>query len=330
MPTTKRTQKRAFTLIELLVVIAIIAILIALLLPAVQQAREAARRSTCKNNLKQLMLAMHNYHDTHRVFPPSHIDGLPATCPDNTGSLTPNAVENVNGIGWGTFLLPFMDQAALYNNISSETAGFIYHWQDSNHDGNASTADAIDSADEILSGYICPSDPMGGLNIDKDSFGKSNYRINGGINGGAGYRNGPFNRNSKTSMRDIIDGTSNTIALAESDTAPQGPGTGNCGGNDCDFSGSIWIGPRVSTANGTWHSNMIHYEVEFVGGGDNIYLINRSAATWGASWIASSSHEGGVHVALCDGSVRFASENIDRLTYRYLCEHQDRKVIGEW
>ena len=330
MKRMRRNRDRAFTLIELLVVIAIIAILIALLLPAVQQAREAARRSTCKNNLKQLVLALHNYHDTHKVFPPSNIDGLPANCAANSGSLSPNAVENVNGLGWGTFILPFMDQAALYNNIGSETGDFAYHWQDSNHDGNASSGDAIPSSKEILSGYICPSDPMGGLNSDMENFGKSNYKINAGSNAGGGKRTGPFYVNSKTRIRDIIDGTSNTIALIESDTAPQGPGTQNCGASTCNFSGSIWIGARVITSNGTWHSNMRHYDIESVGGINTSYMINRSIQTWGDDWIASSSHEGGVHAALCDGAVRFVSENIDRITYQHLNEHQDRQVIGEW
>ena len=100
MRMTQRNEKRGFTLIELLVVIAIIAILIALLLPAVQQAREAARRSTCKNNLKQIGLALHNYHDTHRVFPMMY-QGLSSGAP-NIGA------TNGLGIAWGTYILPFM------------------------------------------------------------------------------------------------------------------------------------------------------------------------------------------------------------------------------
>src|SRR5689334_25410189 len=104
-------RRRAFTLIELLVVIAIIAVLIALLLPAVQQAREAARRTQCKNNLKQIGLALHNYHDTFRLFPPGYVDrnGNPNLTPDN--DLGP-------GWGWAAFLLPYIDQSPLYSPIN--------------------------------------------------------------------------------------------------------------------------------------------------------------------------------------------------------------------
>ena len=107
----KRTRK-GFTLIELLVVIAIIAILIALLLPAVQQAREAARRSTCKNNLKQIGISLHNYHDVHNAFPPGWI------AVENN---SPN-IEGESGFGWGTMLLPYMDQAPLYQQMDFTVA----------------------------------------------------------------------------------------------------------------------------------------------------------------------------------------------------------------
>ncbi|WP_417376669.1 DUF1559 domain-containing protein, partial [Gimesia maris] len=112
--------KRGFTLIELLVVIAIIAILIALLLPAVQQAREAARRSTCKNNMKQLGIALHNYHETHRIFPQMHVEYARNTDYDPPGG--------ESFLPWSVMILPFMDQAPLYNKINMNAA-----WRDSSN-----------------------------------------------------------------------------------------------------------------------------------------------------------------------------------------------------
>ncbi len=106
-----RPRHRGFTLIELLVVIAIIAILIALLLPAVQQAREAARRASCKNNMRQLGLALHNYHDTANTFPPGWISVDPAT-------RRPSAHDGLTGVGWGTMILPMIEQSNLYNRFN--------------------------------------------------------------------------------------------------------------------------------------------------------------------------------------------------------------------
>ena len=103
-------RRTAFTLVELLVVIAVIGILIALLLPAVQQAREAARRSQCRNNMKQLGLALHNYHDTHLAFPPGWI-GVAGGVQDPEGE---------SGVGWGALILPYMDQSALFSEFNFE------------------------------------------------------------------------------------------------------------------------------------------------------------------------------------------------------------------
>ncbi len=129
-PTNKRKDARGFTLIELLVVIAIIAILIALLLPAVQQAREAARRTQCKNNLKQIGLALHNYHDMARTFP--------------AGSLFGD-----DEYGWGTFILPFLEQANLYNKIDFTGQG-----------PNITLLFQEGVTDQVLPFYICPSNSM--------------------------------------------------------------------------------------------------------------------------------------------------------------------------
>ena len=148
-------RSRGFTLIELLVVIAIIAILIALLLPAVQQAREAARRTQCKNNLKQLGLGFHNYHDTFRTFPKPAILGLNVAA----------GLEIVQGVSWGTLLLPFLDQAPLYNN----------------YDTNLSPFDPANVAatETILNGFLCPSTPR--------SENVTEYTIPAGVALGGGF-----------------------------------------------------------------------------------------------------------------------------------------------
>jgi len=315
-------RKFGFTLIELLVVIAIIAILIALLLPAVQQAREAARRSTCKNNMKQIGLALHNYHETHRIFPPAYIDNTPAT---NTSHLAP---DNLNALGWGTMLLPFMDQGPLYNQIGTQTGNFAYNWQDKNHTGSGSVANAIDAAKTVLPAFICPTDPMEGINTDMNSFGKSNYLASSAT--GANSRNGVMFVNSTTRMKTIIDGSSNTIFVVERTTQNDPAGSTNCGGSPCGWAGGLWIGPRLSGSTVAWHPGVSSLDVASSGGSSATYLINGSSATWGAAWIASSSHEGGIHITLGDGSIRFLSENIDRLTYLALVTPNKGEVLGEF
>ncbi|WP_417391836.1 DUF1559 domain-containing protein [Gimesia sp.] len=321
LPSRFRTiWQRGFTLIELLVVIAIIAILIALLLPAVQQAREAARRSTCKNNLKQIGLALHNYHETHRVFPPGFIDNEL----DFSGSKTADPSANNNGMGWGGFILPFMDQAPLYNQLSSQTNQFGEHW----------SVSASELAKTVLPAYICPSDPMGGVNTDKSSFGKSNYLGSHGT-AAATTSNGILYGNSATRIRDITDGTSNTVLVSERTTQNDGADATNCGGTTpCNWQGGLWIGPRYTSSTSTWHPGVLHYDVTNFGGGNATYLINGSAATWGDDWCASSSHVGGVHMLFTDGRVRFVSENMSaggsNTTYHKLVTRNGGEVVGEF
>ena len=323
-----KLRQRGFTLIELLVVIAIIATLIALLLPAVQQAREAARRSQCKNNLKQFGLALHSYHETSNCLPPSFIDSNPAM-----GSAL-NAANNLNGLGWGTMVLPFVDQAPLYHKISLETGGFARSWLDSNNDGILSSNDAIPSAKTILPVFNCPSDPAGGINPDKGNMGKSNYLVNSGTGGNAfsalpaAMIDGVFFQSSNKRLRDITDGSSNTIFLAERTT--QDDGNRSCGGTNCLWDGGLWIGPRMYGSVNANSSGPIMVDVEFFGGGSTIYLINGASNAWGYAYNASSSHVGGIHVLLGDGSVRFLSNHVSLATYKNLMTPQDGKVLSEF
>ena len=297
--------RRGFTLIELLVVIAIIAILIALLLPAVQQAREAARRSQCKNNLKQIGLAYHNYHDTHRVFPPGWIDG------DLTVGDASEAA-NKNGLSWATMILPYMDQAPLYNLIGTETSNFANNW----HIGYTGST-FIPSSTTVIPAYNCPSDPMDGINTDKGNFGKSNYAI----------ERTHFYANKKIKIRDYTDETSNTIIVGEVTTKNETGTSGSCGGTVCDeFNGKLWIGAR--TASWGWERGLIAEDVYYIASASD--FINGGTRTVSDRFSLSSPHEGGVHILMGDGAVRFLSENVDTNTYLWLNDENDGNVIGEF
>ena len=199
-----RRQRRAFTLIELLVVIAIIAILVALLLPAVQQAREAARRSQCKNNLKQIGLALHNYHDVHTIFPQVRVldlNNFPGSC--TAGWQRPG------GFSWRVLILPFMDQSPLY-----ETIDFTDHLYTG---GCASSSSSWATADKtIISAFLCPSDPS---QVIKGGDAGTNYAAMRGtgadLTSTASNRLGFMSATRPPKTRDITDGLSNTIAVIE-------------------------------------------------------------------------------------------------------------------
>ncbi len=310
----------AFTLIELLVVIAIIAILVALLLPAVQQAREAARRSTCKNNLKQIALGLHNYHDTHNVFPPGYIDSDP-----RSGDHAQGPAENLNGVAWSAMLLPYIEQPALYDLLSAQTLGFARHW----HADLTGNVDPIAVSREGITAYHCPSDEMELINTKRGGFGKNNYLGNTGI-AAAMNHNGMFFVNSRIRMKDISDGTSNTIMVIERSGTQERGGLTNCGGVACDWNAGLWIGGRYVGNSQGWHTGINASDTYSHGGGATSVLINRSSATWGNSWANSSTHKGGLQCAMADGSVIFLNENIDILTYRNLRWRNDGFVIGEY
>jgi prepilin-type N-terminal cleavage/methylation domain-containing protein len=220
---TAHRRRRAFTLIELLVVIAVIAVLMALLLPAVQQAREAARRTQCKNSLKQIGMALHNYHDTFKMFPPGYVDrnGNPNVTPD---------MDQGPGWSWAAFLLPSLDQANVYNQINFNLGV-----------GLGSNAQI---SQQSLSVFQCPSDGLQQsflvyditLSLPITTVAHSNYvGCNGWIEcfGGAGGNPQPgaaadgltgtygaagvgmFYRNSSNSTANFTDGLSNSVAVGE-------------------------------------------------------------------------------------------------------------------
>jgi prepilin-type N-terminal cleavage/methylation domain-containing protein len=208
----KRRRRPGFSLIELLVVIGLIASLIAFLMPAVQQAREAARRLQCRNNLKQIGLALHNYEGTHGCLPFS--------------SLVFTAVGNETGWAWGTMLLPDLGQSPLYLQMTP-------------NGNNAPTAPTATSS-VVIPSYICPSDASENLNWQKGGHAKSNYVGMFGANKDLStIGNGLFFYNSSTRYRDVLDGLSNTIAVGE--RSWDGVIRGAIGDGSVGRIGSIWV-----------------------------------------------------------------------------------------
>ncbi len=319
MPIPKR-RVRGFTLIELLVVIAIIAVLVALLLPAVQQAREAARRSQCKNNLKQLGLAVHDYHGTHSTWP------MGSFAPWNT---TPN---------WRAHILPFIDQGPLYDTLNFNGVS----WAGNLAAGASVNVDKL--AGLIIPVYVCPSSPLDPVADLTNNSRKIQTPMYVGIAGatpdpsaavvgsnsnyGGFYaNNGVLIHNQITRERDITDGTSNTIIIAEQ--------SGKIGTNDIrsgyygGYTGTTF-GGAVSAANpngaDSWSSGVttVRYAINSpttAGGSDN---------PWDANTVINSYHTGGIHILLSDGSARFLSEQTNFTTVLQLCSRNDAVPLNDY
>lgn len=281
-------KRSAFTLVELLVVIAIIGILIALLLPAVQAAREAARRSQCTNNLKQMTLAQHSYHDVHRTLCPGNIwtkGGMP------TASMT-----------WPAFILPFMEQQALHDQIDFNVDAYCPEMWDS-WLGLSGTplGDALNAtpAENQPGVFVCPSTAGNGdPKLYKD------YGINGGqyslparTANPSSSNCGIANLNSAHSFASIKDGTSNTFMFLEQRRYTTSGALPNVGKNPF-FLTNHWDNGYVL---GNWQMNAaIHDNGRF----------------------ARSDHPGGINTSLCDGSVRFVAETVNRTAYRHTFTRQ--------
>lgn len=306
----KCLKQRGFTLVELLVVIAIIGVLIALLLPAVQQAREAARRMQCSNNLKQIGLALHNYHDTFQNLPPMVIS--PVGDPDDMG----NGSDTVEGWGWAAFLLPFIEQGALH-----EQAGITQ--------GNHLENELTDTMLVPVEGYRCPSDTGKTVGDSAQRFlkgGGMNYAVyNHSRSGNLNNGDAGFYRHSGRNFRDVVDGLSNTLAVGESCSKLNGQ----------TMSLKSWAGCQQSLG-----GNCID-ELAISGR----WPINDNTGTTDQKGEALSSlHPGGAMVLKFDGSVRFLSENIQFIRsaapnnntsaidsiYEYLICVDDGNTIGEF
>lgn len=324
--------RRGFTLIELLVVIAIIAILIALLLPAVQQAREAARRIQCKNNLKQIGLALHNYESTFLVFPP----GLCLSLTSNYGEWGPQAR-----------LLPYLDQVNLQNLID-----FSLPYNDPVN---------LAAVKVRVPVYLCPSEVN-----DKTSYphgpGEPHYPINYAGNFGTWFvfnpvtkqvGDGIFAPNRVVRIRDILDGTSQTIGFSEvkafqaylenDSTAPSTPPTDPAdiavfGGTNLSLQDghTEWIEGRAyqdgfTTTFGPntkvpYVSSGTTYDVDFMSEeeGESLTNITYAAVT------SRSYHTGSVQSLLMDGSVKTFSNNLDLSVWRALGTRSGNDMVGEY
>ncbi len=294
-------HRAAFTLIELLVVIAIIAILIGLLLPAVQKVRDAAARVQCQNNLKQLGLAMHNYHDVNNGLPPGYnaTGSYPATAP---------------GWGWGAYILPFVEQDNLYRQLDLTKP--------------VETQPAIQ---QVLKVFVCPSDqpPAAAFPVTDIAgatvclAGPSSYAATVGDDGSevdAPTGNGVFYRNSKVKLTDITDGTSNTVMLGDRAWADtQGVWAGVPTNAVCRPGlTNPW---QTTTAPGQAlvlvHNNWVNIKTDADGGLDDF----------------SSKHTAGVNVLLADGSVRFVrsitAEGAEHLAFWAMGTRAGGEVVQE-
>lgn len=357
-----RSRVKGFTLIELLVVIAIIAILVALLLPAVQSAREAARRSECKNKLKQIGIALHNYHGTHGQFPGNAMAGTS----ENTSGRYKQAWLSWSGLA---MLLPFIDQEALYTK-----ANFDYRW-DSNAGG---TVNLSQVSNVPVPQFVCPSDPGSDRRYSTGRWAPTSYTISTGPASNWSMRSNPPGFATLwwgSKIKDITDGTSNTLAGSEQQI---GLNTGRWDRNQRprSFWHRVVIGGRLQRANNTngrkWTNSQAHINRI------NAYYQNRciarydSGAGWnsasdeqGRNWASgrtfwgpwnttligpnvgpscdvdssvtdmdikepSSHHPGGVHGLLADGSVRFISDSINQASWIALGSIAGDDEVGEY
>jgi prepilin-type N-terminal cleavage/methylation domain-containing protein/prepilin-type processing-associated H-X9-DG protein len=336
-----RDARPAFTLIELMVTLAVISILIALLLPAVQKAREAARRMSCSSNLRQIGVALHNYHDIHRVLPfgcGTDYDGLVSSL----GTLRDRRYSALSQI------LPHMDLANVYQRLNFLVAPFAPYVNSGAYDPECIASGGLsaingEAAVTVISTLLCPSD----IDRIKSVWGHNNYRScnGGGWHGRNG--NGMFGQNSSVRLAMVTDGTSNTAMFSE-----------RCKGTwsheNFDYLADIYEMPGIwseatfrefclslSPESAKAYPQNVDAGQNWLEGNFNWTRYNhlmppnhvscKNGFTWdGVGMAASSRHSQGVNVLLGDGSVRFVSESVDAETWRALGTISDGEILGEF
>ena len=351
-----KTRRSGFTLVELLVVIAIIGILIALLLPAVQAAREAARRSQCANNLHQIAIGVHNYHDVKKNFPPAVVmrNGYSNT------DLVQEQNQSAWGANWAVLTLPYMEQGAVYESFGSPDEGFL-----TGQDGNSSWIKNNTTRQTIIASLQCPSDSNTKVMFSDNSnnrWARGNYAANCGpahwdsSNGGrtspspnfgwqagavfaAAFRDPATNRvtNYSRVLDQIVnlDGTANTVMIGEVRSglhekdrrgvwAMGIPGSSLLAGH---ATGDALV-PNDKADNSDDIQGCNNFKSQFPNIGSKLKMgcwasCNSTQAT------ARSEHPGGVQVALCDGSTRFIRDTVAHAVWYKYNSVLDRQPLGD-